>query len=184
MNRRVFDALMSAGGGLLVVVLVVAGSLLMWGASFANSNVYNQLSQQKIYFPPKGSPQLNNPEIAPYLNPYAGQQLVTGQQAEVYADHFIAVHLKEIGKGQTYAQVSAEALANPKNQALKQEAQTLFQGETLRGLLLEAYAFSVFGEIAFWASVAAYILAGVMLILVVLGIWHLRKIPKEASLEI
>jgi len=51
-------------------------------------------------------------------------------------------------------------------------------------LLLEAYAFSVFGEIAFWASVAAYILAAVMLILVVLGIWHLRKIPKEASLEI
>lgn len=184
MSRRVFDALMSAGGAVLVIVLVVAGSLLMWGASFANSNVYNQLSQQKIYFPPKGSPELNNPEIAPYLTPYAGQQLTTGKQAEVYADHFIAVHLQEIGKGQTYAQVSAEARANPKNKALAQEAQVLFQGETLRGLLLEAYAFSVFGEIAFWAGVAAYVLGAIMLVLVLLGIWHLRKIPKEAKLEV
>jgi hypothetical protein len=182
MKRKTFDLLLTAGGGVLFITLVVAGILLMLGYSYTNTNVHNQLAEQQIYFPPKGSPQLANPQIAPYLDKYAGQELLTGNQAEAYADHFIAVHLQEIGHGKTYSQVSAEALADPKNAALKAEAQTLFQGTTLRGLLLEAYAFSVIGEIAFWAGIAAFILAFIMLILVVLGYLHARKVSSDTLL--
>jgi len=46
---------------------------------------------------------------------YAGQQLTTGEQAQVYANNFIGVHLKEVAGGKTYAQVSAEAMATPTN---------------------------------------------------------------------
>ncbi len=86
--------------------------------------------------------------------------MTTGAQAEAYADHFIAVHLSEMPYGGVYAKVSAASRANPTNTTLAAEVQTSFQGTTLRGLLLEAYAFSEFGLIALWAAIAAFALAG------------------------
>jgi hypothetical protein len=184
MRRNVFDALASAGGAVLVIVLLVAGSLAMWGYSFANSNVHNQLAQQQITFPVLGSSALASPKIGPYLNQYAGQPLTTGAQAQAYADHFIAVHLSEMPYGGVYSKVSAASQANPTNATLKAEVQTVFQGTTLRGLLLEAYAFSEFALIALWAGIAAFILAGIMAILVGLGLWHSRKVPESAELAV
>ena len=182
MRRKTFDVLMTSGGAVVAVVLLVAGALLMWGYTFANGYVHDQLAAQKIVFPPAGSAALASPEISPYLTQYAGQQLVTGPQAEAYANHFIAVHLKEVAGGKTYAQVSAAALAQPGNTTLKAQAQTLFQGETLRGLLLSAYGFWTFGQIALFAGIAAFALAGVMLMLVLLGLVHARRTPENEEL--
>jgi len=189
MRRKTFDMLLSAGGAVLVVVLIAAGALGLWGHSFANSNVHNQLSQQQITFPPaaafahaKVGTEIT-PSMIPSVSQYAGQQLTTGQQAEAYADDFIAVHLQEIGGGMTYAQLSAKALALPKGSpaytAAEAKVQTVFQGTTLRGLLLEAYAFGTFGEIALVASIVSFVLAGVMLILTAFGLVHLRRVPED-----
>ena len=166
----------------MVVVLLVAGGLLMWGYSFSDSNVHNQLAQQQIVFPTKGSAALASPKIGPYLNQYAGEPLTTGAQAEAYANHFIAVHLSEMPYGGVYSQVSAASRANPSNTTLAAEVQTSFQGTTLRGLLLEAYAFSEFGLIALYAGIAAFLLAGIMAFLVGFGFWHARKVPESAEL--
>jgi hypothetical protein len=176
-KRKTIDKLLTTLGLLIIVFLVVIGGLAWWAYSFTSSNVHEQLASQAIYFPPKGSAELASPKIGPYLDQYAGEQLLTGPQAKAYANHFIAVHLSEIANGQTYAQVSAESLANPGNAQLKAEAQTLFQGETLRGLLLgDAYAFSTVGHIAEIAAIACFIAAGVMLILVLMGLMHLATL--------
>ena len=182
MRRKVFDTLASLGGLVLVVMLVVAGGLAVWGYSFANSSVKTQLAQQQIVFPTKGSTALADPKIGPYLNQYAGQQLTTGAQAKAYADHFIAVHLSEMPYGGVYSQVSAAARANPTDTALAAEVQTSFQGTTLRGLLLEAYAFSVFATLALWAAIASFIGALVMAVLVALGFRHSRRVAEDAEL--
>jgi hypothetical protein len=192
MQRKVFDVLASAGGLVLVVVLVVAGSLLMWAQSFASSNVHSQLARQEIFFPSKAAFAHAKPgtEITPSMIPsvsqYAGQQLLTGAQAEVYANNFIAVHLSEMPYHGVYATISnaARAAAPGSAQASKLNAleTTSFQGTTLRGLLLEAYAFGTFGAIALWAGVAAYALAAIMLFLVLLGFWHARRTPSDAEL--
>jgi len=182
MRRRTFDSILSSVGVVLTIVLLVAGGLLMWGYSFANSNVHDQLAAQQIYFPPAGSDALKSPEIGPYLNQYAGQQLTTGAQAEAYADHFIAVHLKEIAGGKTYAQVSTAAQADPTNAALQAQVNTLFKGETLRGMLLNAYAFWQLGQIALYAAIAAFVAGAVMLVLTVLGFVHLRRAPRDAEI--
>lgn len=175
-TRKVIDKVLVSFGVVAVVVLVGMGGLAWWTYSFTSSNVKNELAAQKIYFPPLGSPALASPQIGPYLNQYAGQQLLTGPQAKAYADHFIAVHLSEVANGQTYAQVSSESLANPTNTQLKQEAQTLFQGETLRGLLLgDAYAFSTVGQIARVVAVVLFVGGGLMLVLVLLGLAHLAR---------
>src|SRR5580692_4476577 len=106
-------------GVAMVIVLVVPGGLLMWGYSFATSNVKNQLSEQGITFPARAAfAQAKvgseiEPVMIPYIEKYAGQPLTTGQQAEAYADHFIAYHLQEIGGGLSYAQLSAKAMALP-----------------------------------------------------------------------
>jgi hypothetical protein len=190
MQRKIFDVLASAGGLVMVVVLVVAGGLLMWGYSFTTNSVHNQLAQQAIVFPTKAEfaqakPGTEiTPGMLPYLAKYAGEPLTTGAQAEAYADHFIAVHLSEMPYGGVYAKVSNASRANPTNTKLAAEVTTSFQGTTLRGLLLEAYAFSEFGLIALWAGIAAFVLAGVMALLVAFGFWHARRTPAETELAI
>ena len=188
MSRRVFDILTSAGGAVVVVVLLVAGGLLLWGSSFTHSNVHKQLSQQEIFFPPKAAFEHAKPgtEITPAMIPsvsqYAGQQLLTGPQAEAYANHFIAIHLSEMPYGGVYAKISTAAREKPSNAELKTLEQTSFQGTTLRGLLLEAYGFSFIGEIMFWGAIASFCLAFVMAVLVGLGIRHARRTSAEEEL--
>jgi hypothetical protein len=184
MQRRTLDAILTTGGLILAIVLVVAGSLLTWGYKFANDNVHSELTAQKIFFPPKGSDALKPDTIGPYLDQYAGEQLADGKQAQAYANHFIAVHLEDVAGGKTYAQVSSAAQADPTNAKLKAQADTLFKGETLRGLLLDAYAFWKLGQIAKWAAIAAFILAGVMVVLTILGFRHLRRVPEDAEVHL
>jgi hypothetical protein len=176
MNRRILDTLMAAGGLVIAGVLVVAGFLGLWGHQFANDNVKTQLVAQQIHFPAKGDPELADPKIGPYLNKYAGQQMTDGAQAKAYADHFIAVHLTKIGGGQTYAQVAAKAQADPNNAALAGQANTLFKGETLRGMLLNAYAYWKMGQIALYAAIVAFVGAALMILLAGLGFLHARRV--------
>ena len=181
MRRRTFDIILSSVGAVLVVVLLAAGALLMWGYSFANNSVRDQLVAQQIYFPKAGSDALKPPEIGNYLNQYAGQQLTTGAQAEAYANHYIAVHLQEMAGGKTYAQLSDLSRANPNDAKLAGQVQTMFRGETLRGLLLNAYAFGTMASIALIASITAFAAAGLMLVLSALGYAHLRRVPADAE---
>ena len=106
------------------------------------------------------------PSMIPSVSKYAGQQLLTGAQAKAWADHFIAVHLSEMPYGGVYSKVSTASRANPSNKALAAEVNTVFEGTTLRGLLLEAYGFSVMAEIMLWGAIASFVLAGVLAILV------------------
>jgi hypothetical protein len=168
------DAVLTAGGVLMVVVLLVAGGLLVWAHSFVSDQVHDQLAAEQIFFPPADSPAVAGPEFQA-MRKYGGQQLTTGAQAEVYADHFIAVHLKESGGGKTYAQLSSAAQADPTNTKLAAQVATAFKGETLRGLLLNAYAFGTMATVALVAAIAAFIAAGFMVILTALGLVHLRR---------
>ena len=176
MKRRTFDVLVSGVGIFLAAVLFVAGGLLTWANHFVDHEVHTQLAAQQIYFPPKGSAAIEGAEFAP-MTKYAGQQLTTGAQAETYADHFIAVHLKQIGGGKTYAQLSTQAQADPGNTELAATVETMFKGETLRGLLLNAYAFGTMGVIAGIAAICAFVAGAVMLVLGALGLWHSRRVP-------
>src|SRR3954447_13998207 len=103
MRRRTFDVIASTIGLGLAALLIVAGGLLTWANTFVDNQVHDQLAAQKVFFPPKTDPELKDPAFS-QVNQYAGQQLLTGAQAEVYADHFIANHLKAIGGGKTYAE--------------------------------------------------------------------------------
>ena len=139
MQRKFFDVFASAIGLVMVVALVVAGSLLMWGYSFANSNVHNQLAAQDITFPTaaefahaKPGTEIT-PQMLPYLLQYAGQPLTTGAQAEAYANHFIAYHLAEMPYNGVYATVSAESRANPTNAKLAAEVQHGLHGHHAAG---------------------------------------------------
>jgi len=170
------DKLASWVGLTLTALLIVAGSLLTWGHNFVTHEVKTQLSAQQIYFPAKGSPAIAGDEFAA-MRKYAGQQLTTGAQAETYADHFISVHLAKTGGGKTYAQLSTLAQASPDDTKLAATVATMFKGETLRGLLLNAYAFGTMATIAGIAAIAAFFGAGVLLLLSLLGFWHSRRVP-------
>jgi hypothetical protein len=181
MRRRTFDALVSVAGIVLAAVLLAAGGLLLWGHSFVDNQVSAQLSAQKIVFPAKSNAEFKAlpPADAAAMGQYAGQQMTTGAQAEVYADNFIAFHLSKMGG--TYSQLSTKSLAQPNNAKLAALVDTVFKGTTLRGMLLNAYAFWQMGVIALWAAIVAFIGAGFMLILSILGFFHSRRVAATAE---
>jgi hypothetical protein len=178
-DRKTIDKVFVLLGIVMTAVLVVIGSLAWYANDFAKNTVSSELSAQKIYFPPKGSPAITSLPTTDQteMNKYAGEQLVNGTQAKVWADNFIAYHLSEVADGKTYAQVSTASIANPTNTQLKQEAQTLFQGEALRGLLLgDGYAYWTFGQIAQYAAITAFAGAAVMAALVLFGLRHMASL--------
>lgn len=160
--------------GLTTVAAVAAAAMMalgvcaLVGGHYTKQVVHDQLAPQKIFFPAKGSP-----ELLPGVKQYAGQQLTTGAQAKAYANEFIAVHLTKIAGGKTYAEVSSAAQAAPKDAALAGQKAALFQGETLRGLLLSGWGWSVVGTIA---TLAGFLLifGGAVLFLLPLANWRVN----------
>ncbi len=180
--RSTLDKLISWTGLALAALLLVAGGLLMWGSSFTKSNVQEQLLQQNVTMP--SGPAIDNPLIKPYLEEYAGQEMTTGDQAKAYADHYIKVHMDAASGGKTYSEISGEYQAMAKDPAadktkvadLGELRQTLFMGNTLRGLLLNAYAFGTMAKIMTLAGYAAFAGALVMALLGALGLNHAKKV--------
>jgi hypothetical protein len=188
-NRRTVDRLLILLGAVVAVVLAVAGGLLTWGANFSNDYVYDELSSQKIFFADEAA---LLEEGRDDLVKFAGVQVTTGEHAEAYAS-YINGHLPELtyaeqgavvreARGAVAAATEAGApqaeidALQAELDAANAQRDTTFKGETLRGLLLSAYAWSTIGQIAGIAAVAAFIGAGVMAILVVAGLIHLRKL--------
>lgn len=205
MQRRVFDRLASGIGAALVVILLIVGGLLVWGHSFASSNVHNQLAQQQIYFPKQseinavkaqyakgGQKAVTDPEfpnaklMIAALEPYAGKQVLSGKEAQVYANDFIGQHLYAMPLHGVYSQVSGAArTAKPGSKqatTLAALETTVFQGTTLRGLLLEAYGFGTISVIMLWAAIVSFIGAAVLLLLTALGIQHAKRVSAEERL--
>ena len=177
MQRSQVDKLVSSLGIVIAIVLLLSSFGLLFAHNFVHQQVYNQLSAQKISFPATtdaGFKVLPASDQAA-IKPFAGQQLTTGAQAEVFADHYIAVHLNNIGGGKTYSELSAQAQADPSNAALAGKVDTVFRGEMLRGTLLNAYAFDTMATVAGLAAVGAFIGAIVFVILALLGFAHSKK---------
>jgi hypothetical protein len=168
MRRNPLTKLAGAAGLAVGVFLLAVAGLTLWGSAYIHNDVTSQLAAQQVYFPPAAAfahPKVGTeitPSMIPSVSQYAGQQLTTGQQAEAYADNFIAVHLREIGAGQTYAQLSAKAMAHPTNTALATQVQTVFRGDTLRSMLLNAFGWWKVSQIAYIASLVLFGLGAII----------------------
>lgn len=174
-QRIVIDKVLILLGGVAMLVFLVAGAIAWKGYTFATDQVRTELTAQKIYFPAAGSPGFSAEEY-PDLQKYAGQQVDDGDKAKAYANGYIGRHLEKIAGGKTYAEVSAESMKNPSDQKLQTQKQTLFQGETLRGILLSAgYSYWTMGMLARMAAIAFFVGAVIMAILVVLGLVRINR---------
>jgi hypothetical protein len=175
-ERKAIDKVFILLGVMATIALLGASAVGWWGYRFATTQVRTELAEQKIYFPPKGSPALDPAEF-PDLQKYAGQLVDTGPEAKAYANGFIKRHLDKVAGGKTYAEVSTAALADPTNTDLQKQKAVLFQGETLRGLLLgDGYAYWTFGMMAMYAALGALVAASIMFALVLLGWAHLKRL--------
>ena len=197
MRRSTLDKFFVAGGLVLAVLLFSLGVVLKSNANFAHDYVHNQLAAQKISFTPKAA--LAPAEVkAVCLVDNAGKPLDSGKQAECYANKYIALHLSEINGGKTYAETSSVARAartaamtateqgapdvaalDAKATDLEDKVQTLFRGETLRGLLLTSYGFSEFGRKADQAATVAFLAAFVLFLASIAGLVHALRAPKN-----
>ncbi|HEV2427534.1 MAG TPA: hypothetical protein VGS61_04885 [Acidimicrobiales bacterium] len=174
MRRKTLDLLLNWLGAILTVAFLVAGVGMLVGHDFTASQVRHQLAEQKVYFPAKGTMDYHDLVTANRTS-LAGQEVLTGSQAEIFADDIIAPDTAAIAGGKTYSQLSRASLADPSNSALATQVQLVFRGDTLRGLLLNAYAFGFIGTIALFGAVAAFAAALIMLVLTLLGVRHHRQ---------
>lgn len=197
MKRRTLDVIFSVGGLVLAALVLVLGLVLQNQADFAKSYVKDQLTAQKIVFTP--ADKLTDEEKqAACLVDNGGQSLTTGKQAECYANKYIALHLSEVNEGKTYSETSTDARTaaatataatkagaadaatlTAQSTALDGKVQTLFRGETLRGLLLTSYGFSIFGERAQQAALVAYAVALVLFLASIAGFIHAFTTSKD-----
>ena len=174
-------SLTAIAGFALAAILFAAGGLLLWGSAYVHNEVHNQLASQQIFFPPKAAfahakaGTEITPSMIPSVSQYAGQQMVTGQQAESYADNFIAVHIANMTGGKTYSQLSAAAIAQPNNVKLAGEVATVFKGESLRSMLLNAYGWWKVSQITYIASLVAFSLGALTLLASLFGLTIGRK---------
>ena len=192
MKRRTADKLVSFVGLGFAALLLIFGGLLNFGAGFANDSVQSQLENQNIAFPIEaGLPA----ETKDQLLKWAGKQVVNGEMARDYSDLYIWEHMKAsatavMGKPATYSEVSAEYMSAvrggsadaERTQKLAELRDTLFMGNTLRGMLLEAYAFGTMGVIAGYGAIAALVGGLVMLLLSFAGLLHIRRTPDSATI--
>jgi hypothetical protein len=194
MRRNTFHKLLGTVGVALGVLLLAMGALTLWGSTYIHNQVTNQLAAQKIYFPPAAAfahPKAGTeitPSMIPSVSQYAGQQMLTGQQAEAYANNFIAVHLREIGAGKTYAQLSTEAMALPstssKYAAVETQVQTVFRGDTLRSMLLNAFSWWKVSQIAYIVSLISFGLGAISFLAGIFGFaWARRVRPETVAVQ-
>jgi hypothetical protein len=191
MNRKSFDKIASVIGLLLAGFLIVIGGILQYGGNFATDQVAAQLEPQAITIPAEnGDPKVTD-EVKKFFADNGEKIMTTGKQAQMYADHYIGFHMSEMP---TYAAASganraaASALAaDPTNAELQVAAkqasgmvETVFKGETLRGMLLNAYAFGTLGQIAMIASYVSFAGGLIFLILALLGFAHLRRADTDS----
>jgi len=181
MRRTTFDKILGWVGASLGIVLLAVGGLLLWGSAYIHNTVQGQLAAQQITFPPAAAfahPKAGTeitPSMIPSVSQYAGQQLLTGQQAEAYADHFIAVHIAGMAGGKTYAQLSTEAMAQPGNAQLQGTVATVFKGETLRSMLLNAYGWWKVSQITYIISLVMFGLGTVSFLAGAFGFARIRR---------
>ncbi|GIJ43563.1 hypothetical protein Val02_04490 [Virgisporangium aliadipatigenens] len=203
MKRRTLDVILSIGGLGLAVLVLVVGIVLTANANFANDYVRDQLGQQHITFKPAANLTAEEKK-SECLVKYAGQALTTGKQAECYANEFIGLHLKSTAGGKTYAelgdvqtqlraQIATATQAGDTAKATDLQKQlteattqreTVFKGETLRGLLLTSYGFSEFGTKAAQAATVAYLAAGLLFLLAAAGVVHAVRTPATVGFAV
>jgi hypothetical protein len=160
--------------GGLIGILAFGSVLALSMGNFVQGTIRDQLTAQQIFFPAAGSAALPASEF-PELQQYGGQQVQTGIQAQAYANGFIGRHLQSVAGGQTYAQVSAKAQANPTDAKLQGQVATLFKGETLIGMLLNTYGWWTVGTYAIFAGVGLAVAAGAVLLALLFEIFLVVK---------
>jgi hypothetical protein len=177
MDRSSRDKIVSGAGAVVAVVLIALGAMAIYGGKFGQDNVRDRLAPQNISFPPANA---MSPEEKAEVGEFAGQKVDTGAEAEAFS-RYIGGHLQFINEGKTYSETSAaareEGLAPDVAAELQGKADTLFKGETLRSILLNAYGWWTVGTIALWAGFAMVIAGVVLGILAILGFRHARKAP-------
>ena len=187
MRRTTFDKILGWAGASLGVVLLALAGLALWGSAYIHNTVQGQLAAQQISFPPAAAfahPKVGGeitPSMIPSVSQYAGQQLLTGQQAEAYADGFIAVHIATMTGGKTYSQLSAAAMEQPNNAKLQTQVATVFKGESLRSMLLNAYGWWKVSQITFISSLVLFGLGALSVAAGIVGFARIRHERPEAT---
>jgi hypothetical protein len=175
MNRTVWDRLVSTAALIIAISLVVVGGLAIYGGNFGQRNVRDRLAPENVFLPPLSE---MTPEEQASVGTFAGQQVVSGPQAEAFA-RYIGGHLDAVNDGKTYAETSSAARAeglDAKTAAdLSAKADTLFKGETLRSIMLNAYGWWTVATIALYAGYLMVAAGLALAILAVLGFRHARR---------
>ena len=183
MNRKTWDRIVSASAAVIAVAMIVLGAFAIYGGNFGRENVQTRLEPQHIQFPPLAA---MTPEEQASVGAFAGPQVTTGNQAEAFS-RYIAGHLEAVNDGATYSETSAaaraEGLAPDVAADLGAKADTLFKGETLRSMLLNAYGWWTVATIALFVGYAMVAMGLVLAGLAALGFRHAHRTREAAITE-
>src|SRR4029077_11297615 len=180
MNKAVRWRILSLQA-MMVLILAASSGFLFYEGSFTTDMIKTQLTAQQIYFPTadqiKTGGALDPAEFPQEIRDQAGKQLVDGNQARIYANDFLGKHLQGVAGGSTYgnigvkisaanAALGAASKTDPNYATLQAnvatlnaQKATLFQGEALRSMLLNAYGWWTIGTYTTYAGIGLLLAA-------------------------
>lgn len=189
-SRSLLDRIVSVTGAIMAFALVALGAAAIYGGSFALDNVRDRLEPQGIAF--SAASEMTAEEKA-LVGDFAGQKVDTGTEAEAYS-RLIGLHVSEIAGGETYASLGGplfaleaqieEAQAAGKDTTameaelagLRGQRDTVFKGETLRAVLLNAYGWWVVGQITLYVGYGAVAVGILLALFAAFGFRHAKKV--------
>ena len=164
---------------MLVIILAGASGFLFYEGNFVTNMVKDELTAQQVFFPTADQIKAGgalDPAVFPQeIRDQAGNQVTDGNQARIYANDFINIHLQDVAGGSTYASIGtkitaanaalAAASKTDPNYAtlqanvatLNAEKTTLFTGEMLRATLLNSWGWWTFGVYTTYAGIGLLI---------------------------
>lgn len=152
---------------ILVLVLGGASLFLINEGNFVNQTIHDQLAAQQIFFPGKDTivagGALDPAEFPAEIRAQAGNQVLTGEQARIYGTDFIGLHMKNIAGGKTYSQIDTKSGTAADIAKAQAQKTSLFQGETLKNMLLNAWGWSMLATYTIWGGYALMVAALVVL---------------------
>jgi len=185
----------------MVVVLAGAAAFAYGLGTFTTGQIRDELAAQQVFFPAadqiKAGGALDPAKFSQEIRDQAGNQVTDGNQARIYANDFVGVHLKSTAGGLTYASVGTKisqlkaqlATMQPTDPGyadiqtqittLTAQRETLFKGETLRSMLLNAYGWWTIGTYTTYAAFGLLLAA-----LVVLGAMVFEFVAARSTVKV
>ena len=186
MQRKMWDQIVSGAGAVVAVVLLMLGAVAIYGGTFGQDNVRDRLAPQNVTFPPL---EAMTPAEKNLVGDFAGTKVVDGlpglRPSRTTSASTSKTRTRARPTPRPALWLVQKGLSEKEAAELSGMADSLFKGETLRAMLLNAYGWWTVSSLVIFAGYGLLAAGALLALLAIMGFFHARKTePKTAAIPV